>query len=437
MQGFNMGRYVPPDLEGTTSGNALHRKKPPGQRVRASDGTIQQTVRFEMPFAVWCDTCSTKTAPTIIGQGVRFNATKTRAGNYLSTPVWSFRMRHAVCGGELEVRTDPKNTAYVVASGGTRRDTGDDNGPNAARDATGLISTDGSSGLRILTDKERAEMRASAFKQLERTIEDREQAAQTRLRIDEIEAAQATSWDDPYAANAKLRREFRVGRHDREKAGKAAEDLKDRMSLGIDLLPESELDARRAALVDFRPATDSGDGAEDGRKALTKPLFAAGTSASGARLSGNNTPDRGSSASKPLSAAKKTHGSRKKPSRRLKSEIAAAQHKDTLVSEIVGNTRASKDPFLVAFGSAASPAEPRARVLAGIKRKQSSGNLEGAVKDAPDPSAPGLKVAKTTNRERDVNEEGGESDVKANTGAAMSNKPSLPLVAALVEYDSD
>lgn len=433
-----MGRYVPPDLEGTTSGNALHRKKPPGQRVRASDGTIQQTVRFEMPFAVWCDTCSTKTAPTIIGQGVRFNATKTRAGNYLSTPVWSFRMRHAVCGGELEIRTDPANTAYVVASGGTRRDTGDDNGPGATRDASGLISTDGSSGLRILTDKERAEMRASAFKQLERTIEDREQTAQTRLRIDEIEAAQTTSWDDPYAANAKLRREFRVGRHEREKAGKAAEDLKDRMSLGIDLLPESELDARRAALVDFRPATDSGDGAEDGRKALTRPLFAAGTGALGARLSGNNTPDRGPSASSmPSSAANKPHGNHNKPSRRLKSEIAAAQHKDSLVSEIVGNTRAAKDPFLVAFGLASSPAEPRARVLAGIKRKQSSGKLNDAVKDAASPSAPGSKVAKTTNREREVNGDGGESDVKTSAVAAACDKPGLLLVSALVEYDSD
>ncbi|CRK27742.1 hypothetical protein BN1708_018310, partial [Verticillium longisporum] len=64
MQGFNMGRYVPPELEGTVSGNALHAKLPPG-RSAAKPGV--QTVRFEMPFAIWCSTCP---KPTIIGQGV-------------------------------------------------------------------------------------------------------------------------------------------------------------------------------------------------------------------------------------------------------------------------------------------------------------------------------------------------------------------------------
>ncbi|KAK0936050.1 Protein saf4, partial [Friedmanniomyces endolithicus] len=66
-----MGRYVPPDLEGTTSGNALHKKRAPG--TLRKDGT--QTVRFEMPFAVICHTCQPL---QIIGQGVRFNAVKTR-----------------------------------------------------------------------------------------------------------------------------------------------------------------------------------------------------------------------------------------------------------------------------------------------------------------------------------------------------------------------
>ncbi|KAJ1324803.1 coiled-coil domain-containing protein 130 [Microdochium nivale] len=241
MQGFNMGRYVPPDLEGTTSGNKLHSKRPPGQRVRASDGTTQQTVRFEMPFAVWCATCP---KPTVIGQGVRFNAVKTRVGQYHSTPIWSFVMRHVACSGEVEIRTDPANTAYVVARGGKKRDTGEDKADDEP----------GEGGLRILTDREREEMRASAFKQLERTIEDREHAVQARLRIDEIEDAQAQTWEDPYAANARLRKGFRVGRHERERDGRETEDLKDRMSLGIELLPENATDALRASLVDFRPA---------------------------------------------------------------------------------------------------------------------------------------------------------------------------------------
>ncbi|KAF3347361.1 hypothetical protein VdG2_04451 [Verticillium dahliae VDG2] len=134
MQGFNMGRYVPPDLEGTVSGNALHAKLPPG-RSAAKPGV--QTVRFEMPFAIWCSTCP---KPTIIGQGVRFNAEKRRTGAYHSTPIWTFRMRHAACGGTIEVATDPQNTAYADATraalvefGDHDDDDGDDAGKRAHR----------------------------------------------------------------------------------------------------------------------------------------------------------------------------------------------------------------------------------------------------------------------------------------------------------------
>ena len=122
MQGFNMGKYVPPDLEGTTSGNKLHNKNALGARAsKLKQGIL--TVRFEMPYAIWCSTCP---KPTIIGQGVRFNAEKRKVGNYYTTPIWSFKMRHAACGGEIELQTDPKNTAYVVISGAKKRDTGED-----------------------------------------------------------------------------------------------------------------------------------------------------------------------------------------------------------------------------------------------------------------------------------------------------------------------
>ena len=129
MQGFNMGSYVPPDKEGLTTGNALHRKR-----------TTPATVRFEMPFAVWCMNCP---KPTIIGQGVRFNATKTRVGAYHSTPIWAFRFKHNICGGELEVRTDPKNTAYVVTEGGRKRDTGEGKDEEEGLEGGRKILTDG------------------------------------------------------------------------------------------------------------------------------------------------------------------------------------------------------------------------------------------------------------------------------------------------------
>ncbi|KAI1763381.1 DUF455 domain protein [Hypoxylon sp. FL1150] len=368
MQGFNMGRYVPPDVEGTTTGNKLHRKPPPSF---ARDGT--QTVRFEMPFAVWCEHCP---KPTVIGQGVRFNAAKRRVGAYHSTPVFAFRMRHADCGGAIEIRTDPQNTTYAVVEGARRRDTG--------QDTDSIVP--GAGGEPILTDKEREGLRSSAFAKLEKTIEDRQALEQAKERIGELEEESARLWEDPYERNRALRAAFRVGRHERERDAKTTENLRDRMSLGIDLLAASEEDERRAALVDFGPSsTDEAGEALMGRKALAKPLF--------------------STTSQSKSVLPADDGKGKK---RLKSEVAAAQMRDHLVSEIVGNTRVAQDPFL-SIEREHAKSTPR---IPGIKRKR-----------------PGTELDPELEKQDEAVVEKGM--IESDTG-----KRAMPLTA-LVEYDSD
>ncbi|KAI5309213.1 hypothetical protein KEM55_003784, partial [Ascosphaera atra] len=94
MQGFNMGRYVPPDLEGVASGNQIHQKHALGNRARNLHKSGELTVRFEMPFNAWCLHCDPAGETVLIGQGVRFNALKRKVGMYYTTPVWAFRMRH-------------------------------------------------------------------------------------------------------------------------------------------------------------------------------------------------------------------------------------------------------------------------------------------------------------------------------------------------------
>ena len=315
-----MGRYVPPDIEGTKlSGNALHRRRAPG----TTNARGSQTVRFEMPFAVWCAHCP---RPTLIPQGVRFNADKSRDGAYHSTPIWRFRLRHADCGGEIVMRTDPKNTAYEVVSGGKKRDHGP--GSDTAHRDGGVAP--------ILTDAEREALRRDAFAKLERTIDDREQLRAAGERIDGLLEASARQWDDPYAQNQRLRRAFRAGRREREKDAAAAEELRGRMGLGIDLLPASEEDARRVAVVDFMPA----EGA-DGGDALVKPLF-------------------GVESKRPAGLEANKKGV-------TKAEKEAAKRKDGFVSQVVGNTRAVRDPFL--NGSKAVDPKGSAR-LPGVKRKR-------------------------------------------------------------------
>ncbi len=346
MQGFNMGRYVPPDQEGVVSGNKLNKKHALGARAAklASEGIL--TVRFEMPFAVWCSSCP---QPTLIGQGVRFNAEKKKVGQYYSTPVFSFRMRHAACGGAIEIRTDPQHTTYAVVAGAKKRDTGD-------ADAESLVK---SGEFAIVTDRERRDQRESAFANLEKTIADREQLALAKVRIEELQDASARGWDDPYAQNQRLRKAFRAGRKGREKDAAVAEDLKDRMSLGIDLLPGTEEDARRAALVDFG---GDGLGASPVDRALARPLF-------------DDAPSKGK--------APAGHTA-DKPKGMLKAEVAAAKTRDNLASLVASNTRVARDPFL-GFGSKDTPKGPP-KIL-GIKRK-----LPGATPpkspEPPEPSEP-------------------------------------------------
>lgn len=306
-----MGRYIPPDLDTTrTTPNALHRRRAPGTTNRHG----AQTVRFEMPFAVWCAHCP---RPTLIPQGVRFNAEKSRDGAYHSTPIWRFRMRHADCGGELVMRTDPRNTAYEVLSGGTKRDHGD--APDSAVSGP------------ILTEQEREELRKNAFAKLERTIDDREQLRQADQRIDGLLEVSARQWDDPYTQNQKLRRAFRAGRRQRERDAAATEELQGRMGLGIDLLPASEEDARRAAVVDFEPEEGAGD------DALAKPLFGGKQAGLEGKIGVT------------------------------KAEREAVRRTDRFVSKVMGNTRATRDPFLSGGKGAESKGSAR---LPGVKRKR-------------------------------------------------------------------
>ncbi|KAK5166888.1 Protein saf4 [Saxophila tyrrhenica] len=234
MQGFNMGRYIPPDAAdaGATSGNRIHQKRAPG--TLRKDGT--QTVRFELPYAVWCHTCSPH---AIIGQGVRFNAEKKKVGYYYSTPIWQFRMKHAACGGTLEVRTDPKNTAYVVTEGGKARDYGEDK------------VREGEGGVEILTEAERERRRKDAFALLEGKVEGEQAVKDNKRRIEELCVEKERDWGDTWSANKRVRDAFRRERKVRKREEERTEQLKERIGSDMDLLPESEEDARRARLVDF------------------------------------------------------------------------------------------------------------------------------------------------------------------------------------------
>ena len=55
-----------------------------------------------MPYNIWCDDCNNH-----IGMGVRYNAEKSKIGNYYTTPIYKFRMKCHLCDNHFEIKTDP------------------------------------------------------------------------------------------------------------------------------------------------------------------------------------------------------------------------------------------------------------------------------------------------------------------------------------------
>jgi coiled-coil domain-containing protein 130 len=152
-----------------------------------------------------------------------------------------------------------------------------------------------------------------------------------------------------------LRKTFRHERKRLEKVGEANEALKDRMSLGIDLLEETEEDRLRARYVDFGPAA-SDDGTNLITKSRIRPMFG----------DDHVLPQTGSGRNKSSLDHRKG---------KLKSEVVSAERKALLSSELRGNTRAVVDPFLNEGAKTWQPAQLKARGIRDKKADEAKGEV--------------------------------------------------------------
>ena len=328
-----MGRYhAPSSLDSSlisTYPSSTQSRKP-------RTAPVNPPIRFEMPFAIWCTTCPSTSPSALIGQGVRFNAQKRRVGNYFSTPVWSFRIKHTACGGGIEIRTDPANSDFVVTEGARRRDTGDD-AVVAARDDALLLE-----GARLgsAVGEEEKKRREDAFVALEGKAADKMRGKKDSERLDDLKSLTARDWKDPDAAGAKVRAAFRGGRRKRQADDKTKERVQEAMGLGFELLDEAEEDARRAGFVEFGEVRGGDDEGSAELKAASGPLF------------GSQGPQNGAA-----------NGS--KTGERSGVKLRA------LKLELTGNTRAAIDPFSVHNGRTGGVTSNRsAQLIPSIKRKR-------------------------------------------------------------------
>ncbi|KLT39605.1 DUF572-domain-containing protein [Cutaneotrichosporon oleaginosum] len=215
-QGFS--RYIPPDFDPrkTSTLNAHQGKKHAlGKRAKDIDKGVL-VVRFELPFNIWCGTCN----QNHIGAGVRYNAQKKKVGNYYSTPIYAFRCKCHLCSGWFEIRTDPKNAAYVIEEGARRQDSDwnpEEHGGHAAWDTEGAQAAAG--------------VDPDAFSTLEKDTDQVATARQTKTRLDELMAASDRLNADPWAVSRSLRARFREEKKEALRRQDAHDGVRERYAL--------------------------------------------------------------------------------------------------------------------------------------------------------------------------------------------------------------
>lgn len=140
--------------------------------LHPKDRKPSHKVPFETPFALWCTTCP---KPTIIAERTKFMADKSTVASTNSRPLYSYRIRHILCGGAIEFRTTLA-AGYKVVEGGQKKSSKD-----------GVFTED---DFRILTAGELAEKKAKAFALLEYQAEEAEKEKKMNQRtLDLYEAS--------------------------------------------------------------------------------------------------------------------------------------------------------------------------------------------------------------------------------------------------------
>lgn len=223
-------KYYPPDYDPRAGGLnkflGTHALRERARKIHL--GII--IIRFEMPYNIWCDGCKNH-----IGMGVRYNAEKTKVGMYYSTPLYQFRMKCHLCDNYIVIKTDPGNLDYEIVSGAQRQENRWDPTEN------GQIVADTKETQRRLFD--------DPMYKLEHVASDLRKGDDAKPRIYKLYERNHYTWDDNYTANSNLRAEFRKRKKELKTESDKDSALLKKSSLDIELLPETDQDARLAAMM--------------------------------------------------------------------------------------------------------------------------------------------------------------------------------------------
>ncbi|XP_043550988.1 coiled-coil domain-containing protein 130 homolog [Chiloscyllium plagiosum] len=245
-----VNKYYPPDFDPAKHGslNKYRNSHPLRERARKlSQGIL--IIRFEMPYNIWCDGCGKH-----IGMGVRYNAEKKKVGNYYTTPIYRFRMKCHLCVNHIEMQTDPANCDYVIVSGARRKEERWD-----MKDNEQILTTE---------HEEKKLLETDAMYKLEHGVSDQEKLKIAIPTLSDIQEMQ-NAWKDDFAMNSMLRKKFRDEKKVLKEVEEKDEALRNKASLSIPLVQESEDDKHLASLLKFHTMDSYEDKQRLKRKEIT------------------------------------------------------------------------------------------------------------------------------------------------------------------------
>lgn len=241
-------KYYPPDWD-PSKGSINKYQNTHHLRSRAKklhEGVL--VVRFEMPYDVWCLGCKNHVA-----MGVRFNAEKSKVGNYYTTPVYRFNMKCRFCDNYFVIQTDPSKFDYALLSGARKKERP---GPEDSS--------------QIIYDEDESKRRATdAMYRLEKKIEDKSKAEAELPGLRELKRWRSR-WEDSFSMNKLVRSQFRERRKTIEQSKTRNKQILARASLKIKLV-EPTASIREEAKELFKKSRSLRGATELGETSKAKP----------------------------------------------------------------------------------------------------------------------------------------------------------------------
>ncbi|KRW98512.1 hypothetical protein PPERSA_00109 [Pseudocohnilembus persalinus] len=237
------GFYYPPEYDFVGGSiNKFQKSHPLGVRAKKIDQGIL-VVRYETPFHVKCEKCE-----NMIGKGVRFNAEKKQVGNFHSTKIWEFSMKCPSCKNKIVVRTDPEHCQYRYIQG-----------------AKQILNTENASEGQFIEDAQDKIKAADPFKQLERNVQDIQQAEAKKPEIGQIIKDQDDKFKDDFLVNLKMRRKFK----DEKKIIEEKERIeKQPKNFALRLVTPCTTDIREAQNTKFKQQSQAGQNTRKDREKI-------------------------------------------------------------------------------------------------------------------------------------------------------------------------